>query len=80
METNEINENLQGRVRFPIGGIVRERFGAGFGEIPKPTVIVWMKEDISLMGHLVLSAVPFAYRRLKNTNFRGLFLYEEEKR
>ena len=31
-------EILQGRVKFPIGGKVRERFGAGFGEIPKPTV------------------------------------------
>ena len=29
---------LQGRVKFPIGGKVRERFGAGFVEIPKPTV------------------------------------------
>ena len=30
--------DLQGRVQFPIGGKVRERFGAGFGVIPKPTV------------------------------------------
>ena len=29
---------LQGRVRFPIGGIVRERVSVGFGAIPKPTV------------------------------------------
>ena len=29
---------LQGRVKFPIGGKVRERFYAGFGAIPKPTV------------------------------------------
>ena len=29
---------LQGRVKFPIGGKVRERFCAGFGAIPKPTV------------------------------------------
>ena len=25
-------------MKFPIGGKVRERAGAGFGEIPKPTV------------------------------------------
>jgi hypothetical protein len=31
-------EILQGRVKFPIGGKVRERFDAGFGAIPKPTV------------------------------------------
>lgn len=36
---------LQGRVKFPIGGIVRKRESAGFGEIPKLTVIVWMEED-----------------------------------
>ena len=41
----QLNEDLQGRVKFPIGGIVRERSGAGFGAIPKPTVTVWMKED-----------------------------------
>ena len=29
---------LQGRVKFPIGGKVRERYHAGFGAIPKPTV------------------------------------------
>ena len=29
---------LQGRVKFPIGGKVRERFGAGTGVIPVPTV------------------------------------------
>jgi len=32
-------------VKFPIGGKVRERSGAGFGAIPKPTVTVWMEED-----------------------------------
>ena len=37
MPTTE-QQCLQGRVQFPIGGIVRERFGAGFGAIPKPTV------------------------------------------
>lgn len=31
-------EILQGRVKFPIGSKVCERFGAGFGVIPKPTV------------------------------------------
>jgi hypothetical protein len=31
-------EPLQGRVKFPIGGKVRKRESAGFGEIPKPTV------------------------------------------
>ena len=36
---------LQGRVKFPIGGIVRERVSAGTGEIPVPTVTVWMEED-----------------------------------
>ena len=39
------NEYLQGRVKFPIGGKVRERFGAGFGATPEPTVTVWMEED-----------------------------------
>ncbi len=29
---------LRGRVKFPIGGKVRERIRAGFGAIPKPTV------------------------------------------
>ncbi len=33
-----IEYDLQGRVKFPIGGKVRERLGAGFGVIPKPTV------------------------------------------
>ena len=32
-------------MKFPIGGKVRERLGAGFGVIPKPTVKVWMEED-----------------------------------
>lgn len=32
-------------MKFPIGGKVREQFFAGFGEIPKPTVIVWIEED-----------------------------------
>ena len=37
--TNTDNRiDLRGRVKFPIGGKVRERFCAGFGEIPKPTV------------------------------------------
>lgn len=35
---NYIRQYLQGRVKFPIGGKVRERKSAGFGEIPKPTV------------------------------------------
>ena len=38
-------EILQGRVKFPIGGKVRERANAGFGAIPKPTVTVWMEEE-----------------------------------
>ena len=32
------NTFLQGRVKFPIGGKVRERICAGSGEIPEPTV------------------------------------------
>ena len=43
------NEYLQGRVKFPIGGKVRERFGAGFGATPKPTVTVWMEEDVLML-------------------------------
>lgn len=37
---------LQGRVKFPIGGKVRERESARFGETPKPTVTVWIEEDV----------------------------------
>ena len=40
----KLNTDLQGRVKFPIGGKVRECESTGFGEIPKPTVIVWMEE------------------------------------
>ncbi len=36
--STKLNRGLQGRVKFPIGGIVRERVSAGFGVIPKPTV------------------------------------------
>jgi len=32
-------------VKFPIGGKAREPFRAGSGEIPGPTVTVWMGED-----------------------------------
>ena len=37
--------NLQGRVKFSTGGILREPSGRT-GEIPVATVIVWMKEDV----------------------------------
>jgi hypothetical protein len=37
-DVNKIPKHLQGRVKFPIGGKVRERSCAGFGAIPKPTV------------------------------------------
>ena len=41
--------SLQGRVKFPIGGKVRERSGAGFGAIPKPTVQSgWKKTRLSV--------------------------------
>ena len=42
----------QGRVKFPTGGIARERLRqvneskvSRFGETPKPTVTVWMEEN-----------------------------------
>lgn len=35
-----------GRVKVPIGGYSPRAFKAGFGEIPKPTVTVWMRKDI----------------------------------
>lgn len=35
---------LQGRVKFSTGGKAHEPFMVWFGVIPKPTVIVWMKE------------------------------------
>ena len=46
---------LRGRVQFPIGGIAHELLlrEVGFGEIPRPTVIVWMKEDVVLYTHSV---------------------------
>ena len=49
IQENKIG-SLQGRVRFPTGGIAHEPFAgdggrAGFGEIPRPTVTVWMEED-----------------------------------
>ena len=42
-------------MKFPIGGKVRERSSAGFGEIPKPTVTVWMKEDVKTQDLQVLT-------------------------
>ncbi len=36
--------NLQGRVKFSTGGILREPSGRA-GETPAATVIVWMKEE-----------------------------------
>lgn len=38
-------KGLQGRVKSPIGGTVRKRVRAGAGEIPAPTVTVWIEED-----------------------------------
>ena len=40
-----VNKKLQGRVQFPIGGILREPAMAGTGAIPVATVKVWMEED-----------------------------------
>ena len=40
-----MNKKLQGRVQFPIGGILREPAMAGTGAIPVATVKVWMEED-----------------------------------
>ena len=37
--------NLQGRVKFSTGGILREPFGRT-GEIPVATVKVWMEEEL----------------------------------
>ena len=36
---------LRGWVEFPIDGTAREPSGAGIGEIPMPTVKVWMRGE-----------------------------------
>jgi len=51
---NKLNRALQGRVKFPIGGTVREQ-QCRTGETPVPTVTVWMEEDASVM----VFAMPF---------------------
>ena len=50
----KLNRGLQGRVKFPIGGKVREQ-RCRTGAIPVPTVTVWMEEDVSAWVH----ALPF---------------------
>lgn len=58
-------------MQFPIGGIAREPlYLVGFGEIPRPTVKVWIEEDsyssIIMMYYALLTLINMTLRYFNN--------------
>lgn len=75
-------------MKFPIGGTAREllsgvrRFRAGIGEIPVPTVTVWMREDGLKQGETVFlrSLRLFAPKAPKCGAFNFVIIFRGQQR
>jgi len=76
LQFNILKSFLRGWVKFLIGGKAREPL-AGFGEIPRPTVTVWIGEEGPMGVRPILYACSgLCSLLLKNPDLQsGFFVY-----